>query len=200
LNDWGGVGSSGSDGGMRIIAGTYRSRPLKAGKDQRVRPTSDKVKGALFNMIGSLGENRVLDLYAGTGSLGIEALSRGAGFVTFVDEHPGSLALIRDNLDSLDVVAGDPRVRIIGEDVLGACQRLQREGGIFDVILADPPYGPGVLSRVLEILKIAPILERNGILAVEHSAKDVEFPPDFPWPLVRQRMYGDTALTLFKKG
>jgi 16S rRNA (guanine(966)-N(2))-methyltransferase RsmD len=183
---------------MRIIAGVYRSRPLRAGKDRRVRPTSDKVKGALFNMIEPLEGCRVLDLYAGTGGLGIEALSRGASSVTFVDDHPGSLRLVRENLASLGLSPGDPRVRVEASDVLAACRRSHGTGTTFDVVLADPPYGNGALNRILEVLKTYPILAKKGILAVEHGAKDVAMPADFPWGIVRQRAYGDTALTLFQ--
>lgn len=185
---------------MRIIAGEFRSRAVRAGKDDRVRPTSDKVKGALFNMLGSLEGTSFLDLYSGTGNLGLEALSRGAKLVVFVDRHPASIALIRSNLESLGIPSRDPRCRILPEDALTACLRLKSEGVLFDTVIADPPYEPGVLKRVQETLKIAPLLAPGGILAVEHGAKDLEMSGDFPWPLVRHKVYGDTALSLFRNG
>ena len=88
---------------MRIIAGKFKSRAVKAPKDMKIRPTSDKVKGALFNMLEPLRDCRVVDFYAGTGNLGIEALSRGAAHVVFVDKGPESLKLIHENLESLGI-------------------------------------------------------------------------------------------------
>ncbi len=183
---------------MRIISGVYRSRAVKTGKDMRIRPTSDKVKGALFNMLGPLEGNQVLDLYSGCGNLGLEALSRGAERVVFVDRHPESLALIRENLSSLGLEPRDSRIRIIGQDVLQACRSLHLEGQSFDVILADPPYETGALRHVLEMMKEYPLFKAGALLAVEHHSKDTEMMPDFQPEMVRQRQYGDTSLSLFK--
>lgn len=186
---------------MRIIAGKFKSRPVKAPKDMRVRPTSDKVKGALFNMLEPVVDCSVLDLYAGTGNLGIEALSRGANEVVFVEKAPDSLKLIHENLQSFGINPRKPveKVRVLPSEVAKAFYLLHQEGKSFDILLADPPYEKGVLKQLQYLLMQYPILREGGIFAVEHGAGDTELAGEFPYPLVRQKKYGDTYLSLFKR-
>ena len=184
---------------MRVIAGKYRSREVKAPKGQAIRPTSDKVKGALFNMLEPLRDRRVADFYAGTGSLGIEALSRGARSVVFVDKGAEGLALIRENLGKLKIPQGPGGpAQVLALEVGRAFAALSGEKRLFDVILADPPYEPGAARRVQGFLAEYPILAPGGVLAVEHGSVDLELDPDFPLPLVKQKKYGDTYLSLFR--
>ena len=185
---------------MRIIAGKYKSRSVKAPKNEKIRPTSDKVKGALFNMLEPLAGCSVVDFYAGTGNLGIEALSRDAGEVVFVDKDVDSLKLIRENLGSLGLDPRNPQdhIRLLASEVSSAFYLLHQEGRKFDILLADPPYEKGILKRIQALLKEYPILKEGGILAIEHSTKDMDLEADFPHPMVRQKKYGDTMLTLFK--
>lgn len=184
---------------MRIIAGKFKSRPVKAPKHMKTRPTGDKVKGALFNMLEPLAGCSVVDFYAGTGNLGIEAISRGASKVIFVDRAPDSLRLIRENLESLGInTRSSGNVRILATDVEKSFYQLHQEGGKFDILLADPPYEEGVLKRIQRLLMQYPLLNDNGILAVEHGQKDTAMDAEFPYPLVRQKKYGDTLLSLFK--
>lgn len=187
---------------MRIISGKFKSRTVKAPKNMRIRPTSDKVKGALFNMLEPLEGCNVVDFYAGTGNLGIEALSRGASEVVFVEKAPDSLKLIHENLQSFDINPRRPHenIRIIPSEVSKAFYLLHQEGRKFDILLADPPYETGVLKRLQHLLMEYPILKESGIFAVEHGLKDTELAGDFPYPLVRQKKYGDTFLTLFRNG
>ena len=184
---------------MRIIAGTYKSRAVKPAKTKGVRPTSDKVKGALFNMLEPWEGLKVLDLYSGTGNLGIEALSRGATDVVFVDHEPLNAKLIRENLASLGLKegAGPPRIQIRCQEVSLAVYQLKKEGKTFDVILADPPYAPGAAKIVQNLVAEYPLLSQGGILAIEHGEKDPDLAPDFPHELVRQRKYGETLLSVF---
>ncbi len=187
---------------MRIIAGKFKSRTIKAPKNMRIRPTSDKVKGALFNMLEPLEGCSVLDFYAGTGNLGLEALSRGASEVVFVEKAPDSLKLISENLQSFGINSRNPteNIRVIPSDVSRAFYLLHQEDKKFDILLADPPYETGVLKRLQHLLAEYPILKEDGIFAVEHGLKDTELEGEFPYPLVRQKKYGDTLLTLFKNG
>lgn len=187
---------------MRIIAGKFKSRTLKAPKNMKIRPTSDKVKGALFNMLEPIEGCSVVDFYAGTGNLGLEALSRGASEVVIVEKAPDSLKLITENFQSFGINPRNPdkQVRVIASDVSKAFYLLHQEGKKFDILLADPPYETGVLKRLQHLLMEYPILKEGGIFAVEHGLKDMELEGEFPYPLVRQKKYGDTLLTLFKNG
>lgn len=185
---------------MRIIAGKFKSRTVKAPKNMRIRPTSDKVKGALFNMLEPIEGCSVVDFFAGTGNLGLEALSRGASEVVFVENAPDSLKLISQNLMSFGFNPHDSNknIRIISSEVSRAFYLLHREGKKFDILLADPPYEAGALIRLQNLLMEYPILQEDGIFAVEHGLKDTDLLSDFPYPLARQKKYGDTFLTLFK--
>ncbi len=185
---------------MRIIAGRLKSRTVKAPKNMKIRPTGDKVKGALFNMLEPLAGCSVVDFFSGTGNLGLEALSRRASEVVFVENAFESLRLIRENFQELGLNPKDPQngIRIMEMEVSRAFYLLHQEGRKFDILLADPPYEIGVLMRIQRLLTQYPILREGGILAIEHGAKDTELDLEFPYPLVRQKKYGDTLLSLFK--
>jgi 16S rRNA (guanine(966)-N(2))-methyltransferase RsmD len=166
----------------------------------RIRPTSDKVKGALFNMLEPVEGCSAVDFYAGTGNLGIEALSRGASEVVLVENAPDSLKLIHENLKEFGINPRNPesKVQVIPSEVAKAFYLLHQEGKKFDILLADPPYETGVLKRLQLLLMEYPILKEGGIFAVEHGLKDTELAAEFPYPLVRQKKYGDTYLSLFR--
>ena len=187
---------------MRIIAGQFKSCLVKAPKNMNIRPTSDKVKGALFNMLEPLEGCSVVDFYAGTGNLGIEALSRRASEVIFVERGIESLKLIRENLEAFGInpKSVGTNVRGLASEVASAFYLLHQEGKKFDILLADPPYEAGVLKRLQNLLMQYPILKEAGIFAVEHGAKDTDLEGNFPYPMIRQKKYGDTMLTIFKNG
>src|ERR1035437_9879508 len=134
---------------MRVIAGSAKGRRLRAGKGQAVRPTADKVKGALFNILASrfdLRSAQVLDLFAGSGNLGIEALSRGVGHVTFVDESTAAVRTLRDNLRACGM---ERAAVVLAMPVARALAQLARQQVRFDGVLIDPPYGHGLVDRTL---------------------------------------------------
>ena len=187
---------------MRIIAGKYRSRAVKAAHHQKIRPTADKVKGALFNMLGPMEGCRVVDFFAGTGNLGIEALSRGASEVVFVDKAYDSVKLIQENLAALGLEARNPDsgIRVLNMEVSKAFFLLHQEGRVFEAVLADPPYEKGIARKVQNLMKTYPLLAPGGLFSIEHEAKDIDFDPEFPYALVRQKKYGDTMLSLFHLG
>jgi 16S rRNA (guanine966-N2)-methyltransferase len=166
---------------VRIVAGRFGGRRLVAPKDSRVRPTADRVREAWMSIVApSLPGARVVDLYAGSGALGLEALSRGAERVDFVELAPASLAALRANIEALDV---DDTVRVHRADALRFAQRLER--GAYDLALADPPYTGDAAERLVALFRRRPFAR---ILSVEHRA-DLALPGD------DTRRYGDTALT-----
>ncbi|HET8712498.1 MAG TPA: 16S rRNA (guanine(966)-N(2))-methyltransferase RsmD [Gemmatimonadales bacterium] len=166
---------------LRIIAGEFKGRRLKAPAGRAVRPTGDRVKEAWVSILQeSIPDARVLDLFAGSGALGFEALSRGAAQVDFVENHKTSLATIRDNAATLKVEA---RITIHRSDAMRFAARLQP--GAYDVAFADPPYASDDAAQLVELFRATPFA---GVLSVEHSA-DVAVSGD------DTRRYGDTAVT-----
>jgi 16S rRNA (guanine966-N2)-methyltransferase len=156
---------------MRVIAGTYRSRILKSLKGLALRPTSDRLRETLFNVLGpGVSGARFLDLFAGTGAIGIEALSRGAAEVVFIENHPPAAKLIRRNLDSLGIGSRFtvlPMDALRGLTALASRKPLSRRG--FDCIFLDPPYAAAEeYARVLEFLGTAELLAHGGIVVAEH--------------------------------
>jgi 16S rRNA (guanine966-N2)-methyltransferase len=165
----------------RIIAGTYGGRRLTVPADARVRPTADRVREAWMSILGGrlLGA-RVLDLFAGSGALGLEALSRGAAHTTFVELGGASLLALRANIDALGV--GD-RVTVRRADAMRFIERLETEA--YDIVLADPPYSLPHAERLVAAFRERPF---GSILAVEHPAAVAIAGGD-------TRRYGDVALT-----
>ena len=178
---------------MRIIAGQWRGRPIEAPPGLAARPTADRVRETLFSMLvsrlGSFEGLRVADLFAGSGALGLEALSRGAASATFVDSDAQAVAAIRRNAEKLG--AGE-RVRVIA----GSALALPRSEP-FDLIFADPPYAPGSGSAVLRSILDAGWLAPGGWLAVETSRRDAVDPGEFLLDCARQA--GRAKLTLLRR-
>lgn len=160
---------------MRIIAGQFRGRTLEAPKGLATRPTADRVREALFSMlasrVGSFEGLRVADLYAGSGALGFEALSRGAEHATFVEKDPSAQAALKANAAKLGVA---DRMRILG----GSALALQRSEP-FDLVFADPPYAPGSGSDVVKAVAEAGWLSPGGWMSVETDRRDPVDPGDF---------------------
>ena len=166
---------------LRIIAGEFKGRRLKAPSGRTVRPTGDRVKEAWFSILQqSIPDARVLDLFAGSGALGFEALSRGAVAVDFVENHQASLAAIRDNAATLKV---EDRVTIHRMDAVRFAERLQPAQ--YDVAFADPPYASDEAERLVTVFRTTPFARA---FSIEHAA-DKALPGD------DTRRYGDTAIT-----
>jgi len=160
---------------MRIIAGACRGRPIEAPTGQSTRPTADRARETLFSMLasrlGSFEDLRVADLFAGSGALGFEALSRGAASATFVESDRAALAIIRRNAATLGI---DDRARIVGGSALAL-----PASEPFDLIFADPPYAPGSGSAVVRSIADAEWLAPGGWLSVETARGDELEPGDF---------------------
>ena len=178
---------------MRIISGASKGRKLVTPKSQSLRPTSDRVKESIFNILGGEVEGKfVLDLFAGTGNLGIEALSRGAKKAVFVEKGRQALRLIRRNVIQIGL---ERRVEIIPRDASRAIGILKWRGEIFDLIMMDPPYEKGLIKRTLTKLNSHPIYHVNSILIIEHDRREPL--PSIPegWNLIRERRMGDTVIS-----
>lgn len=178
---------------MRIIAGQFRGRPLQAPPGPATRPTADRVREALFSMLtsrlGSFEDLRVADLYAGSGALGFEALSRGAAEATFVETDPTAQTAIKANASKLGV--GD-KVRVLG----GSALALSRSEP-FDLILADPPYASGSGSAVIKAVSDADWLAPGGWLSVETERRDPVDPGDLS--IEADRQIGKARITLLRR-
>lgn len=178
---------------MRIISGVRKGQKLVSLKRRKIRPTSDKVRGAIFNILISVEGKKVLDLFAGSGALGIEALSRGAEKVIFVDDSFVSVNLIRKNLEKLGF---KDKANVIKEDVLRFVRGKNQER--FNIVFADPPYGKGLCQKILEVLTERNFLDSQGVLVIEHHKKEkIEEKKNFI--LLKQKKYGDTLVSFFRE-
>ncbi|HEV2195643.1 MAG TPA: 16S rRNA (guanine(966)-N(2))-methyltransferase RsmD [Candidatus Acidoferrum sp.] len=189
---------------MRVIAGAYRSRILKSLKGLALRPTSDRLRETLFNVLGpSVAGSRFIDLFAGTGAIGIEALSRGAKEVVFVENHASTAALIRRNLESLGIKSG---ARVLATDALRGLEKLgsrqnQKAGWtLYDFIFLDPPYAEAKeYFRVLEFLGSGDLLASAGIVIAEHR-RSFELPEEVGTVRrYRALKQGDAALSFYHR-
>ena len=182
---------------MRITAGEHRGRRLRSPNGSGTRPTSDLLRQAIFNVLGPrVADARVLDLFAGTGALGVEALSRGAAEATFVEHDRSVLATLHANLADLGLSA---RARIVAREALAALAALARAGERFDCVFLDPPYAGDLARRCVETLAPGEILSENAVLLVQAFHKtDL---PERTGALSRvwHRRYGETRLTLYRK-
>jgi 16S rRNA (guanine966-N2)-methyltransferase len=176
---------------VRIVGGEARGRVLRAVPGRSTRPTSDRVRQSLFDTLGQRCDGlRVLDLFAGTGALGLEALSRGASEATLVDDDKGACAVAERNAQTLGYGA---RCRIVCDDVFRALPRLS---GSYDLIFSDPPYAARATSAILEALASRTLLSRGGTAVLEKDRREPlpAIPPVFR--LSQERRYGDTVLLL----
>jgi 16S rRNA (guanine966-N2)-methyltransferase len=189
---------------MRIISGHARRIHLLAPPGQAVRPTTDRVKETLFSILGPLAGCRVADLFAGSGALGLEALSRGAGFVLFAERLPRHLECLNRNLAAVTRAMGTAlppdAVQVAPYDVRQLPRRLPLLQGSLDLVLADPPYhaGPGELgpAAFLQEPALAAWIGARAELVLEHDARTpLPWAPLGPWQLVRQRAFGHTVVS-----
>jgi 16S rRNA (guanine966-N2)-methyltransferase len=170
---------------MRVVAGEFKGRRLRMPRGAPTRPTADRVREALFSMLGDVEGARVLDLYAGSGALGIEALSRGAAAAVFVERDPRAAAAIQANLDAVGAEGEVSRV--------DALAFLKRPMGPFDIVFCDPPYdsGPRIAGPLAE--RLPALLSENARIVTESDKRN---PLELPFPLIRERTYGDTRIAI----
>jgi 16S rRNA (guanine966-N2)-methyltransferase len=181
---------------MRVIAGEARGCQQVAPRNLRVRPTADRVKEALFSMLlsrlGEFTDMRVLDIFAGTGNLGIEALSRGASYAVFIDSHRESTGIILKNLQTTGFAE---RAKVVVQDAAAALKSLARSEPPFHLVFLDPPYREGHTENILEILSNSPLIDQGTTIVAEFSSKE-QIPRQFGrLQETGRRVYGDTALS-----
>ena len=183
---------------MRVIAGSARGRRLDAPRGRLVRPTADRVKEALFSILGSrvdLEGATLLDVFAGSGALGIEALSRGAAAVTFVEQEAAARRALSANLARCGLVE---RARILGQPAATALARLADDAACFDGVLMDPPYGQALADRTLARLGAGPLLSPGGWVAAEHHSEDHLAERYGTLWLTTAKRYGNTVVSLYR--
>ena len=206
---------------MRVVGGEWRGRPLAAPAGRGTRPTSDKVREAIFDVLlalpqvhaggeaapaaGALGGHVVLDLFAGSGALGIEALSRGADGCTFVENERAALQALRANLERLGVTVGGrgerdeggadgraPRARVLAADARRALQADARRGARYTLVFADPPYDRYAEVRPALARLMGALFAPRAVLVIETAAGTAA---GLPWTIVREKRYGSTRVT-----
>lgn len=179
---------------MRIITGRARGARLKAPKGMAVtRPTSDRVKESLYSILGSMVAGRtVLDVFAGTGSLGLEALSRGAKHAVFLDQSTADV--LRENIAHCHF---EQEAEVLAGDALASLARLARQGCTFDLVFCDPPYHKGLWERALSVFDTTSLLAEDAILVVEHGGDEDDVPELASLMRVDHRRYGKTTQVSF---
>jgi len=181
---------------MRIISGTSRGRRLTTPKGHALRPTSDRVKESIFNILGAEVEEKVvLDLFAGTGNLGIEALSRGAKKAVFVEKAREALRMIQKNLLQCGFSG---QAEIIPKEVNRAIGILETRKESFDLILMDPPYEKGWVQRTLVKLNHHNIYHEGSVLVIEHGRREPLPQKTGRWAVIKERMIGDTVISILQ--
>ena len=181
---------------LRVISGKARGLKLDTPKNQDVRPTTDRVKESLFNMINSyIMDSNILDLFAGTGSLGIECLSRGAKNCVFVDKSKDSINIVRSNVKKARV---ENESTILNVDFKDAVKRLSTQNQKFDVLFMDPPYYENMFIECLKSIDKFNLLDEDGIIVVEHATKDLFEDSIGRLNKSREKKYGNTTLTFYK--
>ncbi|MGG1599304.1 16S rRNA (guanine(966)-N(2))-methyltransferase RsmD [Paenibacillus naphthalenovorans] len=181
---------------MRVISGSAKGRPLKAVPGMGTRPTTDKVKEAVFSMIGPYFDGgQVLDLFAGTGGLSIEALSRGMDRAVLTDMDKKAIDTIRHNLQSTGF---SDRAEIYRNDAFRAIKALSKREARFDLVFVDPPYKLKIIGELLEQLQQSGLLAGEARVVVEHDAQDRHEESYGMLEQVRRAEYGDTAITIYQ--
>ena len=178
---------------MRIIAGSRKGARIFTSRGRHTRPTADRVREAVFNLVGPLEGSQVLDLYAGSGAMGIEALSRGAAAATFVETNLDALRTIHRNLDKL----GFLEANIVRSDAMRFLASDTGQAARYDLVLIDPPYErlPGLLPTLAE--NLPPVVSRSGIVVLE---SDAGYEPELPLSMRTSRRYGSVRVTVFERG
>lgn len=181
---------------MKILTGTLRGRQISFKANRYLRPTADKVRKAVFDALGeAVAGTKVLDLFSGTGALGIEALSGGAAEAVFVEIDKRQAAKINENLKALGL---EKKAKVICLDAVKAIETLHRQGEMFGLVFLDPPYGEGWEARCAEAVFTRAILSKNAWALMESSSRDVASPENFGNLVkIKEKIYGDTRVVFY---
>lgn len=183
---------------MRVISGTRKGHRLKSPKGMNIRPTEDRIKESVFNILGNIdADSIVLDGFGGTGSIGIEFLSRGAKFCYFIDNSTYSVKLIYENLTHTKFLE---QSKVIKKDFFKALKILRGEGLIFDYIYLDPPFRQeGFIDKLLQSISNENVLAKNGLIIIEHESELITENKAYDFIKVDTRNYGNTTVTFYKR-
>jgi len=181
---------------MRIVAGKNKGNLLKSPKDLSIRPTSEKVREALFDILGtSIRETCFLDLFAGTGAVGIEALSRGAKKVLFIEKELKCIKIIKDNLDKTE---NNQKALVYKIDFIYGLELLKQKKYLLDYIFLDPPYNKGLVNISFRKISKLPILKEKGLVIAQHYKKEIIIEKLNNLSLIKQRKYGECYLSFYE--
>ncbi|MHB8828166.1 MAG: 16S rRNA (guanine(966)-N(2))-methyltransferase RsmD [Syntrophales bacterium] len=182
---------------MRISGGEAKGRLIRIPARSRVRPTTDRVREALFNIFSTVAEKTFLDLFAGSGIVGMEALSRGAAFSVFVEKDSRVAGALKARISEFGYAA---RADVISAPAHKALDILRRSGKRFDVIFADPPYNEGLAVETVHLLENGELMVPGGVLVLQHSVREICGELEaVPMLLTDKRRYGETVLSFFRK-
>ena len=181
---------------MRVIAGNAKGHTIKVARGTPTRPATDLVRGAIFSILTSMTDDwsQILDLFSGSGSLGIEALSRGAGFVDFIEREPKSCAIIRENLSSTKL---ENRSHVYCCSVTRAISFLDKT---YDIVLMDPPYANKSIGKIIVQLANSSLINRDSVVVVTHSPHLVLDAEYASLNLIKERRHGDSCIAVYQKG
>ena len=182
---------------MRVVSGRFKGRVIKAVKGSNTRPTTDKIKESIFNMIGPYFDGGLaLDLYGGSGNLGIEALSRGIEKGIFVDRENAAIQQIRQNISELGL---EGQAEIYRNDAFKALKALTKRELAFDLVFLDPPYKGQRINEILEFIEEHGLLNNDGIIMAECLKEDPLYEEIGDIRQVRREIYGITAITIYQR-
>ncbi|MCQ1528049.1 16S rRNA (guanine(966)-N(2))-methyltransferase RsmD [Lutispora saccharofermentans] len=180
---------------MRIIAGELKGRKLDRIDTGSIRPTSDRVREALFSILGDMViDSSFLDLFSGSGGVGIEAYSRGAKEVVFVDVDSESIKVLKNNLKKTDIIG---ETEVICNDYALAIDKLSNQGRKFDIIFIDPPYKAGIALEAVRKIQAGDLLKKDGIIVIEHEAKELMPEAEGIFSMFKEKKYGNVRLSLY---
>jgi 16S rRNA (guanine966-N2)-methyltransferase len=180
---------------MRIVGGIHRGRKIKSPSGRTTRPTPDMVREALFNILNrKVVQCRFLDIFAGTGAVGLEALSRGADFAAFIEQDHAACKVILENLKNLNLLG---KAEVLCSDAMESMKKLEKKDESFDIIFLDPPYYKNEINPCLEFLRYSRILKPDSVIVIQH-AWDISLEYD-GFAYIKQKKYGKTILSFLIK-
>ena len=176
---------------MRVLSGKYKGKRLNSSKDLSIRPTTNRIKETIFNILYDFFVNKnVIDLFSGSGSLGIEAISRGASTVTFIEHSESSLKILQQNIAILGIDRS--HVKIIKSDALDYCSKTS---SVFDLILIDPPFNFSELQKLIDLIFIRGIMEKDGLLVIQHEISNPLKKQNQYYNIIKQKIIGRSIIS-----
>lgn len=182
---------------MRIVTGRAKGRAIKAPEGMNTRPTSDRVKESIFNIISTrMYDSNCLDVFAGTGNLGLEAISRGAKYCTFIEKDKNTYKILRENIETLKF---EKDCVTYNQDAFNVLKLIEKKGEKYDIIFLDPPYSKGLIDKSIEEISTLDILKGDGVIISEYDDKDIIPDKIGDIRVYRTEKYGRTKVSFWSK-